>query len=32
MLNRKEAMRNLLETVNARLTVTGDHIAHLRSW
>jgi hypothetical protein len=30
MLNRKEVMKNLLDTVSARLNQTGENIAHLR--
>lgn len=30
MLNRRDAMRKLLDTVSARLSQTGEHIAHLR--
>lgn len=29
-LNRKDAMRNLLDVVSNRLNQTGEHIAHLR--
>lgn len=31
MLNRRDAMRNMLDTVTARLTQTGEPIAHLRA-
>jgi DNA repair exonuclease SbcCD ATPase subunit len=30
MLNRRDAMRNMLDTVTARLSQTGENIAHLR--
>lgn len=30
MLNRKEAMRSLLEQVTVKLQKTEEHIAHLR--
>lgn len=30
MLDRKTAMKNLLDTVTSRLGQTGSHIAHLR--
>ncbi len=30
MLNRRDAMRSMLDTVTARLSQTGENIAHLR--